>query len=75
MGRVDHYFGLRSIHSDKCLSIDQPHLVHEIMQSVFGCNWRNQVAQKVDIVPMLPGTTHEEALAAAVKSYGFQYRT
>ncbi len=84
MGIVENYFGLRFIHSANCLTLDQTHLVYNVLHSIFGGDW--QVSLKTDIVPMQAGTAHKEALAAcipyneveledAVKHYGFSYRT
>ena len=84
MGIVEHYFGLRFVHSPGCLSIEQTHLVYEVLRSVFGHDWASQIGNKSDTVPMIAGTAHEEALAAcipydasdlesAVKQYGFSY--
>ncbi len=85
MGIVEHYFGLQFVHSPSCISIDQTHLVKYVLLSVFGNGWKNQVGQKKDLVPMLIGTSHAEALAGcipfdkiemedAIKRYGFHYR-
>ena len=82
---VEHYFGLWFVHSPNCLTIDQTP-VHDILVSVFGNDWRNQVGSKMDVVPMLAGTNHKEALAGcipydeaelaeAVTSYGLIYWT
>ena len=86
MDLVKYFFGLRFIHSQKCLTIDQTILVEELLESVFGKSYRLQPFNPIDIVPMLPGTKHEEDLAsctpfnsveldAAIMKYGFKYRT
>ncbi len=62
MELVEHYFGLQFIHSPSWLSIDQNHLIKEALTYVFGPSWPLQKSETPDIVPMLPGISHEEAL-------------
>ncbi len=46
--------------------IKHSHLVHDVLVSVFGKDWRNQVGSKMDVVPMLAGTSHDEVLAGCI---------
>jgi Reverse transcriptase (RNA-dependent DNA polymerase) len=86
MGPITHFFGLRFIFSPKCMTIDQTHLVHEILTYVHGSSWSKQEYTKSNVVPMITGIQHEELLAGcvpyddpelktAVSRFGFTYRT
>ena len=87
MGQVSHFFGLRFLFSSNCMTIDQTHMVHEmILQYVYGSSWNKQIISRTNMIPMLSGVQHEEALAScipyspselhkAIQLYGFEYRT
>ena len=86
MGIVSHFFGLRFLFSPHCMTIDKTHMVHEVLTYVYGAAWNHQTLSSTNLVPMIAGIQHEEALAScvpysdmemklAIKSYGFEYRT
>ena len=86
MGIVSHVFRLRFLFCPNCVTIDQTHVVSEILTYVYVTTWNKQALSIANIVPMLAGIQHEKALASynpysslkmktAIKAYGFEYRT
>ena len=68
------------------MTIDQTHMVHDVLQYVYGLSWDKQIISRTNMIPMLSGIQHEEALAScipyspselhkAIQLYGFEYRT
>jgi len=68
------------------MTIDQTHMVHDVLQYVYGSSWDKQIISRTNMIPMLSGVQHEEALAScipyspselhkAIQLYGFEYRT
>ncbi len=46
MGIVEHCFDLRFVHGQNDMSIDQTHLWHKILASVFGRDWYSPIGSK-----------------------------
>jgi hypothetical protein len=58
LGMVDTFFGLHSVSSDNCITIDQTTKVKKIITEVFGPEWKSQSPSSSFYIPMKTGTAY-----------------